>query len=124
MFVSSDRLGQASGGLCVDNGFKVAFTKVLPASALPCGATAEVQVGENCYAICNLNGEIHALDGACPCAGGPLGQGTLQGNLLVCPWHGRRYDCRTGMHHFEPDVKVTKFPVRVEDGYILIDVPR
>ena len=24
---------------------------------------------------------------------------------LVCPWHGRRYDCRTGVHHFDPDVK-------------------
>jgi nitrite reductase (NADH) small subunit len=99
------------------------FVKILRASALPPGTTAEVSVGALAFALCNLNGEIHALDGVCPCSGGPLGQGVLQGNLLVCPWHGRRYDCRTGVHHFDHDVTVRKFGVRVEDGDILIDVP-
>ena len=100
----------------------VSFVKVLTVSALPAGATAEVSVGGIHYALCNLDGEIHALDGVCPCSGGPLGQGVLQGALLVCPWHGRRYDCRTGVHHFDHEVKVKKFPVRVENGDILIDV--
>ena len=90
--------------------------------ALPPGSTAEVSIGGNQYALCNLHGEIHALDGICPCSGGPLGQGVLQGNLLVCHWHGRRYDCRTGVHHFDLDVKVAKFNVLVQDGDILIDV--
>jgi nitrite reductase/ring-hydroxylating ferredoxin subunit len=99
------------------------FIRVLPVSALPPGSTASVTVTGNEYALCNLNGEIHALDGICPCSGGPLGQGVLQGSLLVCPWHGRRYDCRTGVHHFDRDVKVAKFPVRIQDGDILIDVP-
>ncbi len=99
------------------------FVKVLPLSALPPGATAEVHVGASSYALCNLNGEIHALSGECPCSGGPLGQGVLQGTLLVCPWHGRRYDCRTGVHHFDSDVHVPKFRVLVEGNDILIDVP-
>jgi nitrite reductase (NADH) small subunit len=97
------------------------FVKVLSVSALPPGSTAEVSIGDNHYALCNLNGEIHALDGICPCSGGPLGQGVLQGNLLVCPWHGRRYDCRTGVHHFDHDVRVPKFNVLIENGDILID---
>jgi len=101
----------------------MAFVKVLKVSALPPGSTAGVSIGEDDYALCNLNGEIHALDGICPCSGGPLGQGVLQGHLLVCPWHGRRYDCRTGVHHFDRDVKVAKFAVRVQNGDILIDVP-
>jgi nitrite reductase (NADH) small subunit len=100
----------------------MSFVKVLAASALPPGATAQVTVEGNEYALCNLNGEIHALDGICPCSGGPLGHGTLQDNLLVCPWHGRRYDCRTGVHHFEKHVKVSKFPVIVQGDDILIDV--
>ena len=100
----------------------MAYVKVLPVTALPPGSTAEVSIGDNRYALCNLNGEIHALDGVCPCSGGPLGQGVLQGNLLVCPWHGRRYDCRTGVHHFDHDVRVPKFNVLVENGDILIDV--
>jgi len=99
------------------------FVKVSSLSALPPGSTAEVSVGENYYALCNIDGEVHALDGVCPCSGGPLGQGVLQQNLLVCPWHGRRYDCRTGMHHFDDQVTVAKFPVRLEGGDIFIDVP-
>ncbi|HEX4134070.1 MAG TPA: Rieske 2Fe-2S domain-containing protein [Bryobacteraceae bacterium] len=97
------------------------FIKVLDAFSLPPGATAEVAVGEKQFALCNWNGEVHALDGICPCSGGPLGQGVLQGNLLVCPWHGRRYDCRTGVHHFDQEVKVRKFEVVVQNGDILID---
>jgi nitrite reductase/ring-hydroxylating ferredoxin subunit len=99
------------------------FVQVLTAAALPPGSTAEVSIGGNAYALCNLDGEIHALDGACPCSGGPLGQGVLQGSLLVCPWHGRRYDCRTGVHHFDSEVRVPKYQVLVQDGNILIDVP-
>lgn len=99
------------------------FVRALPVSELPPGSTAEVSLGENVYALCNLDGEIHALDGVCPCSGGPLGQGVLQENLLVCPWHGRRYDCRTGVHHFDCHIKVPKFTVEIRDGYILIDVP-
>jgi nitrite reductase (NADH) small subunit len=98
------------------------FVKVLPVAALPPGSTAEVSVGADTYALCNLNGEIHALGGNCPCSGGPLGQGVLQGNLLVCPWHGRRYDCRSGVHHFDHEIQVAKFAVRIEDGDILIHV--
>jgi len=101
----------------------MAFVKVLPVSSLPPGSTAEVSVGENYYALCNLEGEIHALEGSCPCAGGPLGQGTLQGTLLVCPWHGRRYDCRAGIHHFDEETRLATYPVKIEGSDIWIDVP-
>lgn len=99
----------------------VGFVRALAADQLPPGATAEVWINEHPYAVCNLDGEIHALDGVCPCSGGPLGQGVLQGNLLVCPWHGRRYDCRSGVHHFDADVKVRKLRVLLDNGDILID---
>jgi nitrite reductase/ring-hydroxylating ferredoxin subunit len=28
--------------------------------------------------------------------GGPLPEGTLQGHVVTCPWHGSQYDVRTG----------------------------
>jgi nitrite reductase/ring-hydroxylating ferredoxin subunit len=106
------------------NRYSVAFVKVLTVSSLPPGATAEVSVGGHVYALCNLAGDVHALDGECPCSGGPLGGGVLQGPLLVCPWHGRRYDCRTGVHHFDEAVRVPKYEVRIENNDILLDVER
>ena len=99
------------------------MVKVGALSSLPPGAVTEAMAGENPYAVCNVAGELHCLDGVCPHAGGPLGQGTLNDNMLTCPWHGWEYDCRTGVNDFDPDVRVAKFPVKVEDGQIYIVVP-
>jgi nitrite reductase (NADH) small subunit len=82
----------------------------------------QADVEENSYAICNAGGELHALDGFCPHAGGPLGHGALHGFTLVCPWHAWEFDCRTGANEFDPDVIVPKFPVKIDGGDILIDV--
>ncbi len=101
----------------------MAFVKVTTVSELPPGSVMEAHVGENTFAVCNVEGELHALDGICPHAGGPLGEGALHGNTLVCPWHAWEYDCRTGVNDFDPDVSVAKFPVKIEGGDVLIDVP-
>ena len=100
----------------------MSFVKVLPLADLPPGETAEVSVEGEYYALVNSGGTLHALGGSCPCAGGPLGQGCLDGGLLVCPWHGRRYDICTGRHHINPEIGVPVYPVKVENGDIFIDV--
>jgi nitrite reductase (NADH) small subunit len=102
----------------------MAFVKVGSVSRLPPGAVMEAEAGANTYAICNAGGAFYALDGVCPHAGGPLGQGALHGNTLVCPWHAWEYDCRTGVNDFDQDVVVATFPVKIEGDDILIDVPQ
>src|SRR6202047_5186738 len=99
------------------------FVKVGSLSALPPGSVMEIQVGDGTYAVCNAEGEVHALDGICPHAGGPLGEGALHGDTLVCPWHAWEFNCRTGANDFDPDVVVPTFGVKVEDGDILLDLP-
>ncbi len=90
---------------------------------LPPGSIMEAEVGGNTYAICNASGELHALEGICPHAGGPLGQGALHGHTLVCPWHAWEYDCRTGANDFDPDLTIATFPIQIAGDDILIDVP-
>jgi nitrite reductase/ring-hydroxylating ferredoxin subunit len=97
--------------------------KLASLADLPPGAATEVRTGGEIYALCNVDGEVYALDGVCPHASGPLGEGQLVGHTLVCPWHAWEYDCRTGENDFGPDAKVATFPVRVEGGDILIEVP-
>jgi nitrite reductase (NADH) small subunit len=99
----------------------MAFIKVGSLSALPPGSVMEVVLGEDSYAVCNQNGEIHALSGICPHAGGPLGQGTLQDSSLVCPLHEWSYNCTTGENDFDPEVKLDCFAVKVEGDDILLD---
>jgi len=99
------------------------FVKVGDAASLEPGQVIEAEVAGNSYAICNVNGELFALDGICPHAGGPLGQGTIENGRLVCPWHAWEYDCRTGANDFDESLKLAMFPVKVESGDILIDIP-
>ena len=99
----------------------MAFVKVGSLTALPPGAVMEVHFGDDSYAICNAGGELHALTGICPHAGGPIGQGNLQDNLVVCPWHEWAYDCRTGENDYDPDIKLDRFAVKAEGDDILLD---
>lgn len=99
------------------------FVKVGNLSSLAPGQVMEVNVAGKPYAVCNLSGELHALDGTCPHRGGPLGQGVLQQDILVCPWHAWEYDCRSGENTWDSSTKVQKFPVKADGDDILIDLP-
>jgi len=99
----------------------MAFTKVGSLAALPAGEVLEVEVGGETYAICNVEGDLHAVEGKCPHLGGPLGHGALHGHTLVCPWHTWEYDCRTGRNIMDESVGVAAIDVKVEGDDILID---
>ena len=81
----------------------------------------EVNLGEESYAVCNTNGEVHALAGICPHAGGPLGQGAMNGEFVVCPYHEWAFDCRTGENDYDPTIRQDIFAVKVEGDDILLD---
>ena len=51
-------------------------------------------VGE--VAVYNVDGSFYATDNACTHKQGPLNEGTLDGCLVECPWHGSKFDVRTG----------------------------
>jgi len=101
----------------------MALVKVGALSALPPGSMMEAVVGENSYAICNVGGQLHALDGICPHAGGPLGQGTLLDGTVMCPWHGYEFDACTGENLDNPMMRVEKIAVKTEGDDILIEAP-
>jgi len=97
--------------------------KVAALSEVPPDSVIEVSVGDNRYAICNLSGEIRALDGICPHQGGYLGQGNVADGRVICPWHAWEFDCRTGESHLDPDQRVPTYPVKVEGNEIFLQVP-
>jgi nitrite reductase (NADH) small subunit/3-phenylpropionate/trans-cinnamate dioxygenase ferredoxin subunit len=74
-------------------------------------------------ALFNVAGAVYALDNTCPHAGGPLGEGTVTGMLVTCPWHGWRYDVRTGTRPENPDIRVACYPVRIEGNEIHVSIP-
>ena len=99
------------------------YHKVGSVAALKPGWVAEAEVAGETFALINVGGEIRAFEGECPCTGGPLGQGAIREGLLVCPWHGWRYDCESGVCHYNAEVRIKRVAVRVERDDIFIDLP-
>jgi len=100
----------------------MALVKAGSMSALPAGSMLEYRNGQQQIALCNVNGEVHALENHCPHRGGPLAQGALHGNMIVCPWHAWEFDCVTGACDFNPEIVVRRYPVRVEGDDILVEL--
>jgi len=94
--------------------------RVASLSELPEGAVIEARVNGACYAVCNLKGQIHALEGSCPCTGGPLGQGALREGVLVCPWHGWRFHPETGVSFYDEEIRIARYEVKIEGGDVFI----
>ena len=56
----------------------------------------EIKIGMGKLALTYVNGEFGAVDGICIHANGSLGEGTLEGDIIVCPVHQWKYDRKTG----------------------------
>jgi nitrite reductase/ring-hydroxylating ferredoxin subunit len=64
-------------------------------------------------------GDLCAIAATCTHFGGPLDQGTRDGDSVVCPWHGSRFDLCTGEVLDGPAVfPEPRFEVRVREGKI------
>jgi nitrite reductase/ring-hydroxylating ferredoxin subunit len=100
----------------------MAFTKVTDASAVPPGEGRVVEAQGKTLALFNCEGTFYALDNTCLHRGGPLGEGDLDGTTVSCPWHGWRWDVKTGANVLNAAVRVPCYPVKVEGGAVWVDV--
>jgi 3-phenylpropionate/trans-cinnamate dioxygenase ferredoxin subunit len=93
----------------------VAEFRVARVSDIAPGTTKVVHAGEVELMLCNVDGAIYAIEDVCTHDGGPLDQGELEGNCIVCPRHGATFDVRTGAVLTLPAViPIGTFPVRVD----------
>jgi nitrite reductase/ring-hydroxylating ferredoxin subunit len=68
------------------------------------GKTLEVQDGKLMHitaggkeiVVTKLDGNYYAMDNVCSHAGADLHEGELSNNELTCPWHGAKWDIKTG----------------------------
>ena len=95
------------------------------------GQAADVPVGEGrvveaegkTLALFNVDGAFYAIDNDCAHRGGPLGEGDLDGTVVVCPWHAWRWDVKTGANVNNPAVKMACFPVSMDGGSVYVELP-
>src|SRR5580704_4116918 len=74
-------------------------------------------------AVSLKDGKLGAVSNACNHVGGPLGDGRLDGEFIVCPWHNWKFHRCTGVGEagFEQD-RIHAYPVKVEKGRILVNM--
>ena len=98
------------------------LTKVAKTADIPAGTGKAVEVGGKMIAVFNCDGTFYAVDNVCKHRGGPLGEGSLAGTTVTCPWHGWQYDVTSGACQMDPSIAVQQFDVKVEGDDLLISV--
>jgi nitrite reductase/ring-hydroxylating ferredoxin subunit len=94
---------------------------VLASSELTEGVPVVVEVGRVPVLLLRRDGAIHAVQEWCPHAGGPLSQGTFDGDVVECPWHQSRFCLADGAPLQGPaSVPLRTFEAREEGGRVLI----
>jgi multimeric flavodoxin WrbA/nitrite reductase/ring-hydroxylating ferredoxin subunit len=100
-----------------------------PAEWIDVGAAAdlahvplqEIRARDTRIALSCVDGKFGAVSGVCNHVGGPLGNGTLEGDYVVCPWHQYRFHRENGAGEpgYEGD-RVPSYAVKVENGRVLV----
>ena len=96
------------------------FVKVAMVSEIPEGAVKHIVVHDKPMTLARVEGEFYAVNAICPHRGGPLAEGTFNGCVLTCPWHGWTFDVRTGMADHPGGHSISAYEVRVEGEDILV----
>lgn len=97
------------------------YAKVGQVADFPAGSLKKVTVGVDEVVVANVGGKLYAITDKCTHRGGPLNEGELEGNTIICPWHGGKFDVTTGKVVSPPPMKdEVSFSVRIEGTDVLL----
>ena len=99
------------------------FLKAAATQDILAGQRKKVNVGGKLIALFNIDGNYYAIDDTCTHQGGPLSEGGVSGSTVTCPWHGSKFDVKTGEVVRGPAaVGVFRYNVRVIGNDIEIEI--
>jgi 3-phenylpropionate/trans-cinnamate dioxygenase ferredoxin subunit len=82
-----------------------------------------VEAGPEAVVVARIGPKYFAIEDRCSHDDNPLGEGELDGEQVVCPRHGARFDLASGAARAMPAVApVRTFPVKVEGGEIFVEI--
>ena len=104
---------------------KVEFIEIAPVDDLPSGERLFVEIEGKPIVIFNIAGQFFSIGDVCSHDDGPVGEGDIEGDNIVCPRHGAEFDIRTGKAVQLPAVvDIPAYPVQVRDGNIFLGIPK
>jgi len=100
------------------------FVKVGRTADVPAGGAEVFVVEDRQIAVYRLPDGYYAIDDICTHDGGPLAEGEVEGDQVICPRHGARFSIKTGDALTFPAITpVVTYPVRVEGEDLLVGMP-
>jgi glycine betaine catabolism B len=97
------------------------FVKVAETEDIQTSRMRSVEVNGENICLSNVNGKYYAIGNICTHMGGPLAEGKLEEYIVQCPWHGSRFDIRSGEVVRPPAMRPeTTYEVKVENSNILV----
>ena len=104
---------------------KTKWLCITKCSNIPLREGRAVQVGGQEIAIFNLGDRFLAVENRCPHKGGPLSEGIVSGESVICPLHGWKIGLTQGDVRRPSEIAacVRTFATRVEAGTLLLEVP-
>ena len=100
------------------------FVRVARVGDIPDGRPEIFDVDDRKIAVYRLDGGYYAIEDLCTHDGGPLAEGEVEGDQVICPRHGARFDIKTGAALSFPAVTpVDTYPVRVDGDELWIGLP-
>lgn len=98
-----------------------AWVDVAPLSEMPPGSRRVVEAEGTRILVCNVQGELLAVEDVCSHDGDALDGGDLDADRIICPRHGARFCLRTGKALTPPAYEpIACFPVRLEGGVVQV----
>jgi nitrite reductase/ring-hydroxylating ferredoxin subunit len=107
----------------------------------PEGTHRVVRVGRREIGVFNIRGRLYGLPNLCPHQTGPLCEGrrvtgtlaadaagdwrprwTMEGEVVVCPWHGLEYHVPTGRCLAYPEIQLRRYEVGVEGDDVVVSL--
>jgi nitrite reductase (NADH) small subunit len=98
---------------------------VTPVDSIPPREGRAVTVAGRDIAIFNLGERFLATAGRCPHRGGPLADGIVAGDAVVCPLHGWKINLASGAVERPGGIEqcVETYPTRVDNGIVVVGLP-
>ncbi len=91
---------------------------------VPPGTMKMLEVEGELVLVTNLDGQFHATQGVCSHEYFELDRGFLTGDSITCALHLSRFDLQSGEALDPPaELPLAVYPVKVEGGRVLIEVP-
>ena len=100
------------------------FTAVLPAAELADAKPTKAMLGATALVLVRRGDVVHALKETCSHAGGPLSEGTLEGDAIICPWHASHFRVADGhVLHGPAGTRQIRYTARINAGQVEVQGP-